>query len=502
MTSLEEKKARLAAAREKLVEQIKGEPWYEDFGEGVVASGMDTYYGVKDLVTDLDDEDRARLKDWKDDAGESGYGTAGQVVGEIGQLLAPAGVALKGARGASAALKLAKTSKRARALALAAESAAIGGGEATQLPEEGETRLANGVWGGATALGGGAAFGVGKKALKGLTKTKAGKKLIDEGVRLTPGMAAKTMAAGGLEGIGGYIPVLGRSIQKLRDRATDDYSKAVMNKVSKKMGFAQKDMSDNSMKNLRTLIQGGYRKAWGSAKPITSDTIAKIKGVLDKNSANLAGKEKRALKAVMADMVDVVASGKQTPEALSALDKGLNALNAGKKKHVFRKVLKEAQNVFRKEAGVETSKRLKYMDDVYPEYLTIRNARRKAVASPGGDAKPASIPDKLMSAANKVGAKGEKLAFGEAPLQGMAQAGRDTLNKGTIDLLPQVKVALGQRTPSFGLEHVMAPTGRALMGDTAVQKAGRRYINPVADALRKKGLSPASVTHAYTDNKE
>ena len=62
------------------------EAWYEDFGEGLAVSGMDTYYGIKDLVTDLDDEDRARLKDWKEDAAQSGWGTGGRVVGEMAQL--------------------------------------------------------------------------------------------------------------------------------------------------------------------------------------------------------------------------------------------------------------------------------------------------------------------------------------------------------------------------------------------------------------------------------
>ena len=74
------------------------EAWYEDFGEGLVTSGKETYYGIKDLTIGLGDDDAADLKDWRDDAGESGWGTVGQVVGDIGQMVIPGAMGLKAAK--------------------------------------------------------------------------------------------------------------------------------------------------------------------------------------------------------------------------------------------------------------------------------------------------------------------------------------------------------------------------------------------------------------------
>jgi len=127
--NVEQIQAELARRKAPVKEK---ESKFEDFGEGIVASGLSTYYGLKDLVTDVTDEDRARLKDWRDDAGESWAGTAGQVVGELGQLAIPGGAAMKIGGGLSKAMK---TIKGQSALA-----AGLGG---AQLPGEESSRLAN-----------------------------------------------------------------------------------------------------------------------------------------------------------------------------------------------------------------------------------------------------------------------------------------------------------------------------------------------------------------------
>jgi hypothetical protein len=119
------------------------EPWYEDFAEGVVSSGMGTYYGIKDLTVGMDDEDKARLKDWKEDAAQSGWGTAGNVVGEVAQLALPGGAALKGAKALNAAGKLAKTAK---ALPLATDVLASSALGYVKPPEEGKTRGERARW--------------------------------------------------------------------------------------------------------------------------------------------------------------------------------------------------------------------------------------------------------------------------------------------------------------------------------------------------------------------
>ena len=119
---IEEKKAhlRLLQKREKLKQLQQGqqaapanqyegkeEAFYQDFGEGIGASALETWEGGKDLLSKTglvdapDESDLARLKDWQDDAGQSGWGTAGKIVGDIGQMAAGGGLIGAGLKAAT-----------------------------------------------------------------------------------------------------------------------------------------------------------------------------------------------------------------------------------------------------------------------------------------------------------------------------------------------------------------------------------------------------------------
>ena len=111
----------------------KEESAFQDFGEGLGVSALSTWEGGKDLLSKTglvdapDASDLARLQDWRDDAGQSGWGTAGEVVGDVAQILAGGGLggaALKGATMIPKALK--------GAVAMDTAAAGLLGGTQTQ----------------------------------------------------------------------------------------------------------------------------------------------------------------------------------------------------------------------------------------------------------------------------------------------------------------------------------------------------------------------------------
>lgn len=139
-----------------LIDQINGNPAM-GFAGGVIKSGAQTMYGLKDLAAKigvgdpLDDEDRqnlARLSQIN-----SGSATAGQIAGNVGMMAVP---------GSVVGSVFPKAMAMSRVAVPIADAAANAGMAAIPMPENGQTR------GGNAALG--AVGSVGGSALGGLVK--------------------------------------------------------------------------------------------------------------------------------------------------------------------------------------------------------------------------------------------------------------------------------------------------------------------------------------------
>jgi len=507
--------AQAELARRVKVEQDRDSP-LQDFGEGLGVSALSTYYGIKDLWGGTDDEDRATLADWKQDAGESGWGTAGRVVGEIGQMAIPMGVGLKLAKGAGMAAKAARLATAGKYAPLAMETAAAAGHGALQLPEEYGSRGMNALMSGGAALVGGAAFRGLSKSLRGVNKSKAAESLIEGGVALTPADAVpKGHPLKNIESIAGYIPFLAKGVKKYRDESLRTYGAHIANEIGKKFGVTFSGLGDDAMKQMDDLIRKGYDAAWGKAPDISVSALDDIAAAASKikpvgPAETILNKITREAYSILPTRASSVAKyrGGTKPKtdmaAVSRLDKLIRSSKSVGDPHGINSVLDEMSSGIRTNLPKWAKEALDEMDAIFQPYKVIEDTLNTAAAKThkGKDVliEPMHLLEKAV--ANVIGKKG---ARGEAPLQKLARRGVETIGREGISIpIMDVLKAFSAAVPAIP---GMGLAGRAVLGNTAAQQVLRgftkHYTNPMAKALRKKtGVGGATVGAAYEESKD
>ena len=482
-TRREEIQARLAELpKEK-------EAWYEDFGEGLAVSGLETYYGTKDLFGQMDDEDRATLKDWQDDAAESGWGTAGQVVGELGTFMIPGGIALKGLKVAS---KLKNATLLQKAMVYGAVEGAVGAGVGgVKLPEAGETRLENMLESGAAgAIGGGLAPVVGRglsKLLRGANKSDDALRLLDEGVELTPGQMASSPGIRGLETVMEVTPFLARGTKKAKKKSLESWNKKIMSDAAP-VGANITELGTAGAAQMKRAVTSAYNEAWkGAGKLSRGDGVGMINS-LGRSSKRLGIDDNRVITNIIKDIKELAKKGstKGTQALDDLLRRSINS--AGKDKYELSEALQQARAGLRKRLPAKTKKALDKIDAKYPGYLTVRDAVARAQQTEG-----LFTPAQLTTSVGKLG-KG-KAQVGEAALQDAARTGRSTLGKKEggqpLEWFRRIAGALPSPLP-------METAGRTLMGQTTPQRALLKQArSPRVRALREM-MSQGGATAALT----
>jgi hypothetical protein len=372
------------------------EAWYEDFGEGIVASGLDTVYGIKDLVTDLSDEERARLKDWKEDAGQSGWGTAGRVVGEIGQLAVPGAAGIKAARALNAVGKAAKT---ARALPLAADVAGSAGLGYVQLPDDAASRGQEAWQGGAAALAGGALGTILSKAIVGAKGSQAAQNLRDKGAKLTLGQVRPGI--GFIEDLTTVLPVLGKSIRKLREKSDDSLHKLTLREAApptpeslKKIGsgkidyYEPKGMGQDAVDDLYSAFERSYDSVWGNVNKLKPRTLGRVDYILKEGLKDLGDTEAHALRRVQRDLEKLKGKVDTAPSEIDRVIRRQLGYTAKTREPDL--VLRGMRKALRSGLPKDSQKALKAIDKKYPNYKAVENAAGTKPASMS--AKDGGIP--------------------------------------------------------------------------------------------------------------
>lgn len=493
----------------------KAEPWYEDFGEGVGVSALELGYGIKDLAGMMTPENQATLDDWKQDAGESGWGTAGQVAGELGQLIVPGAVALKGVRAANLAGKAAKLASKMGKATKAGEKASTGirmagtapviaaemgvgaGHGALKLPGEGETRGENA---GKEAIGALVGAGAGKalgKLVQGVSKSKSGKALMDKGIPLTPGQASDNPIIEGLETMFEWMPIAARGTKKIQNEGKEAWGNMILKDTVPK-GYADTitESGRAGYKQVQTAFNDAYKKAWSGVDEVPQKVLADVSKSIDNlNPANPIGY------AAKVNPTDELAFKK----IKRAVDKSRNlqAKNLVKAdpRKIDRAIQKELSKAYKaNNHGLATQlealkaqyrgglpggvrKKLQKVDAHWDKKLTASEAVYAARKNKG-----VFTPTHLMNASGKVGGK-DALNLGASPLFKGADEGMDTVEqlKGAEPFNWMRKI-FSEFTPS---PPFMRAAGRAILGDTAAQGALKKTPDALLDIINGGRLGAA-----------
>lgn len=422
---------RIAEAKAK---PVISEPKFKEsrlqkFGEGVASSAMSTAYGLKDLFTDLTDEEKERLKGLSESASESGYGTFGKVVGEIAQIALPAGAIGKVSKLPSVARTVPRIAKYVEKSPLAREVAVAFGLGASKPAEDVRQRLTRGgVEGGVTAVGG-KVFQTGGKllkgALKGVKRTPQAEKLISEGVPLTPGKSAESPffpMAEEMAKKSGLVQA-GR-IQRAQDEAADVWRRNRFNQaVPSGLDDTITKTGTEGYGQLDDIFNREYSKAWSAnTRGIDEDAALDMLAQIEEITPQFSVRDANILKRVENDIVKL--ADDSTPESFMALDKSLGEL-LGKtvKKTDLNKNVRDLRNGLRAYLPQESRKILKATDKAYPKKLALRNAVNASRQQAGE-----FTPQQLSTAGGQIGGK-QNTALGQSPFHREASDAVQTIGR-------------------------------------------------------------------------
>lgn len=454
----------------------------EDFAEGLVVSGMDTYYGMKDLLGVMDDEDRATYNDWKEDAGESGWGTAGKVVGEVGSYMLPGGIAKGGLKILSKAGKLANIANKGLKVLkdynIAREGIGAGIMGGTKLPEWGETRTENMLKeGGMGAAGAAVLKGVAGLA-KGIKKSKLAQEMLDEGYYLTPAQAAGKSTGSQVvklgETVGSAAPILKKGTEALEKEGTRGWNMRAFNRANPEGMPKITAGGEEGFQQLAKNVSSEYDRAWSGARSMTDEALEGATKKLENALQVVAEQDAPILKRIIRDIDNKSYVGSR--EQLQSLDRSLGKMiNRAKSDPHLTKILQEVRKSLRKSLPEENRKLLEKMDKLYPDFKVLEKAVEKASYGDG------VFTPKDLNTSMKVGRPG-KAPRGKAPMQQDMKEGKELFE--TTGLTPSIGFMARAATSVDSPNSIMRGIGNITLGNTSPQ----RFL---ADLLRRaEGLTP------------
>jgi hypothetical protein len=439
-----------------------------DFREGLWSSVVDTGYGINELVTgDLRPDQRAYADDLRTRSKESGWGTGGRVVGEIGMLMAPGG-ALGAAGKVASKLPKAATALKAAAAATKglkydiAASAALGG---TQLPQAGDSRLGNAAWGAGGALAGAGLAKTMDVLGEGIKRTPAAQRLIDQGVRMTPGKASVGKAVENTENIMKRVPPTARATQEFRQRAFEDFNGVFLNKVAPE-GKKITAIGQEGFEQQHKAFKSSYDDARATAGRPSNEGLVSIVNQATKAGTELPGSAGYVMKSILEDVNKL--SREYTPKGLQTLDSTLRsaqeaAYTGANPEKYLGDTIKNIRKTLRNSVSGGVTDKLDAVDSKWAEYLPARVASEsKAAVKSGG-----IIDDDMLAGALTVTGRGRQ-GRGKAPSQELYNDLRQTLGKVEPQMMLDVTKAAAAGIPSPNT--LMDFMGRGLTGQNKVQK--------------------------------
>ena len=394
----------------------------KDFGQGVASSALSSYYGLKDLVAEggATEDERELVQKYRDESSESGWGTAGRMVGELGQLALPGA----GAARLTRALTASAGPRVARGAQIAGEAGVLGAHGAAQLPGEGQTRTGQGlqsaVMGGFGSMVARPLMNLAGKPLFGVTEQA--KKLIDEGVFLTPGQAAKSKAIELSETAMEVMPFVARGTKQARERGQEEFAAKVLKKAVPESRAAKvTEEGTEGVAQVQKVLNKEYEKAWGTASELKPETFIRINQTASEGKRVLSKKDLRVVERVQDQIADIL---KRNPDVSAhRLDTLIrDSIPAKKSKIDLRNTLNTMRDDLRSGLSKKGRKRLAAADEAWPKFLTVRRAAKLARENRGK-----FTPKQLFNAVAAIGK--DEVGAGRGPLQEWAELGAETVGR-------------------------------------------------------------------------
>lgn len=472
----------------------KKEPWYEDLGEGLGVSGLKTYNGIKDIWGGVTDKDRARLQDWRDDAGESGWGTAGEIAGDIGQIAVPGGMGLKAARG------LGMASAATRGAAFGTDVALSTGLGALQAPADDESRWEGAAEGGIGAVVGGAVAKGLSRALRGIATTDAAKELMAAGIRLTPGQAANSQFVKMTEALMAKAPGFSTGTRDLRHRALADWNEVTNNMVRAPGAEAIKKLGFEAQEELYGGFSKAYDEAWAGAGRPSDAALRSLKAQIKRSHKELGPETSAAFNKLNRQLDDLAKNF--TPQKMRIFDQSIKETEdfaVDKSNPYLKDAAKDLHDRFRSMVGDDVLEKLRPIDAQYRPFKDVQLAAHRS-GDVGETAKGATVANIYqphgLGAASRSRATTAQGAMGEGALQKWAAKAEATIGRQDPQALSSVKQAFarGVYSPAWMLDLA----GRGVLGNNIAQRGARKVVDSdLAKALRAYSPSLAAMGGAY-----
>lgn len=373
--------------------QQQAQPWksyggvlgkIQDLSEGIGASALKTYYGGKELLGLAEQDDRTHLKLWQDAAGESGWGMAGEVTGDIAQLAIPGTAGVKAATAIPKAMRWAQGMKAGTRLgADVAGSAGLG---AVQLPSEDGSRSENAFMYGAGALGGAALGKTLNIAATGIKGSPAAQRLRAEGVKLTAGQQNEVLRR--IEGFMNLLPFTAKGVERSRERSYNSLLRKMQNKADPEERLFNKSLLQERMspKEINAAMyksfNDGYATAWGSTAQVTSSGVTKMGNALTSNLHKMTNGQQKAITRLAQELEEKLMN---PANSLKDVDDLLRAYrkNPGKdpaKVRVYNQTLSDVRAALRGELPEQNQQLLSKLDEKYRKFKVLQNASTAAAA--------------------------------------------------------------------------------------------------------------------------
>jgi len=444
------------AKKEPAYDPTEGMGFLDKAAAGAGKSMVDMYRGGKQILGVGGPELQAEIDESRKlDAPL--MNTAGGVVGNLAGSVAT--MALPGMGAAKAVSAMPKLAALLEALTAAKPIAtAMGLGATTGAAQgalepvaTGESRAANI----ATGAGIGAAGGAIPGALARIVKPNSSDdvaRLIEEGVRVTPGQALGGMAKG-IEDKATSIPLLGAVIKRAQTRGIEDFNRAGFNRalapIGEKVG-PDFNIGREGIAQVEKKIGAAYDTVLDKIKIVQIDDafqqeVGKVSGMTAELGESVSSQFNAILKNRVLDKM--TPAGTMSAETMKDVESELGrqvrrfASSADANQRGLASALREVQSSLRgsveRSAGGELAGELKSANTAWANFVRIQDAASRIGAVDG-----VFTPAQLTSAVRKGDGSVRKGAFarGDALMQDLAESGKNVLsqsipNSGTADRL-------------------------------------------------------------------